>query len=124
MLYEVITNTNSLLWWMKNVIRMRKRYKAFGRGDIKFLEPLNRKVLAFVRKYNNEKILVVVNLSRFSQAVELDLAECEGYVPIEVFSRNKFPIIKKQPYAITLGPHGYYWFEIAKDTGITPDEEP
>lgn len=118
-------NTNSLLWWMKNLIRMRKRLKAFGRGDIKFLEPLNRRILAFVRRYNDEKILVVVNLSRFPQAAELDLSECEGYVPIEVFSRNKFPVIKKQPYIITLGPHGYYWFEITKeDAEVTPDEAP
>ena len=119
-----LKNTNSLLWWMTNIIHMRKRYKAFGRGDTKFLEPLNRKVLAFSRRYKNEKILVVVNLSRFSQAVELDLAECEGYSPIELFSRNKFPVIKKQPYVITLGPHGYYWFEISKEQDVPLDEAP
>jgi len=109
-----LINTNSLLWWMKRVIRMRKRYKAFGRGTIKFLEPANRKILAFIREYRNEKILIVVNLSRFAQAVELDLHELEGYMPLEVFSRNSFPIIRRSPYVITLGPHGYYWFELKK----------
>ncbi len=109
-----LINTNSLLWWMKRVIRMRKRYKAFGRGSIKFLEPANRKILAFIREYKNERILVVVNLSRFAQAVELDLEELEGFMPLEVFSRNSFPVIRKTPYIITLGPHGYYWFELKK----------
>ena len=109
-----LINTNSLLWWMKRVIRMRKRYKAFGRGSIRFLEPANRKILAFIREYHNEKILVVVNLSRFAQAVELDLEELEGYMPLEVFSRNSFPVIHRTPYIITLGPHGYYWFELKK----------
>ncbi|MBR9997724.1 MAG: maltose alpha-D-glucosyltransferase [Cyclobacteriaceae bacterium] len=109
-----LINTNSLLWWMKRVIRMRKRYKAFGRGEIRFLEPANRKVLVFIREYKDEKILVVVNLSRFAQAVELDLEDLEGYMPLEVFSRNSFPVIHKSPYVVTLGPHGYYWFELKK----------
>ncbi len=119
-----LINTNSLLWWMKRVIRMRKRYKAFGRGSIKFFEPANRKILAFAREYKNEKIIVIVNLSRFAQAVELDLEEFEGYIPIEVFSRNNFPIIQKQPYVLTLGPHGYFWFELKKSQEKLLIDEP
>ncbi len=119
-----LINTNSLLWWMKRVIRMRKRYKAFGRGIIRFLEPANRKILAFVREYKNEKILVVVNLSRFAQAVELDLEEFEGYLPLEVFSRNVFPVIQKPPYVLTLGPHGYFWFELKKSRDKILLDEP
>ena len=99
---------------MKRVIRMRKRCKAFGRGSIRFLEPANRKILAFIREYKRETILVIVNLSRFAQAVELDLEEFEGYVPLEVFSRNIFPVIQKQNYVLSLGPHGYFWFELKK----------
>ena len=63
-------NTSSLLWWTKRVINMRKRYKAFGRGDLKFIQVENPKVLAFTRTYEDETILVVVNLSRFSQAAD------------------------------------------------------
>jgi maltose alpha-D-glucosyltransferase / alpha-amylase len=119
-----LINTNSLLWWMKRVIRMRKRYKAFGRGSIRFLEPANRKVLVFIREFKQERILVVVNLSRFAQAVELDLEELEGYVPLEVFSRNSFPAIQKTPYVVTLGPHGYYWFELKKSKERILVDEP
>jgi len=119
-----LINTNSLLWWMKRVIRMRKRYKAFGRGTIQFLEPANRKILAFIREYKDEKILVVVNLSRFAQAVELELIDMEGFIPLEVFSRNSFPIIQKAPYVITLGPHGYYWFELKKSKEKILIDEP
>jgi len=104
-------NLSSLFWFMKRVIAMRKRYKAFGRGDIKFLSPVNPKVLSFLRVYGDEIILVVANLSRFSQAAELDLDDYNDYYPEEVFSRNRFPTIKdNEPYLITLGPHGYYWF--------------
>ena len=118
-------NLSSLFWWMKRVIGMRKQYKVFGRGDIKFLSPTNAKVLVFLRKYEDEIVLVVANLSRFSQAVEIDLHEYKEYSPMEVFSMNKFPVIKEEPYLLTLGPHGYYWFLLNKPTepAIDPDEK-
>jgi maltose alpha-D-glucosyltransferase/alpha-amylase len=113
-------NFSSLLWWMKRVIGMRKRFKAFGRGSIEFLSPSNPKVLAFIRSYEEENILVVVNLSRFSQVVELDLAKFSGYIPEEVFSGNRFPPIKKDyPYVLTLGFHDYFWFLLRKEQEVT-----
>jgi maltose alpha-D-glucosyltransferase / alpha-amylase len=105
-------NTQSLLWWMKRLIALRKRYKAFGRGTIEFLQPENRKVLAFIRQFENETILVVANLSRFVQAVELDLSTYRGQVPVEMFGRTDFPSIGDLPYFVTLGPHSFYWFSI------------
>src|SRR6266403_2255737 len=103
-------NLSSLLWWMRRVIAMRKNYKAFSRGSLEFLFPENPKVLAFLRRHEEETILVVVNLSRFSQAAELDLSRFAGCSLMEVFSQNFFPRIKKSPYVITLGPHSHYWF--------------
>lgn len=114
-------NLSSLLWWMKRVIGMRKQYKAFGRGSIKFLSPTNAKVLAFLRIYKDESILVIANLSRFSQAVELDLKEYKDYTPIEIFSHNRFPNIKEEPYLFTLGAHGYYWFLLQKPASPQPE---
>ena len=105
-------NLSSLLWWMRRVIGMRKNYRAFSRGSIEFLHPDNAKVLAFLRRFENETILVVVNLSRFSQPLEIDLSRFAGSAPMEIFSRNVFPTIHKTPYLLTIGPHGHYWFAI------------
>jgi len=105
-------NLSSLLWWMRRVIGMRKNFKAFSRGSLEFLYPDNAKVLAFLRKTEDETVLVVVNLSRFAQSAELDLSAHAGSVPIEMFSRNRFPAIKKSGYPITLGPHNCYWFAL------------
>lgn len=105
-------NPHSLLWWMKRLIALRRRYKAFGRGTIDFLHPENRKVLSFIRRYEDEIILVVANLSRFVQCVELDLAEFLGLMPVEMFGRVDFPPIGELPYFITLGPHSFYWFSL------------
>src|SRR5204863_6974814 len=76
-------NPSSLLWWTKRLIALRKSYQAFGRGTIEFLTPTNGKVLAFLRQYESERILVVANLSRFVQHVDLDLRACAGQVPEE-----------------------------------------
>src|SRR3984893_7494139 len=103
-------NLSSLLWWMRRVIGMRKNHRAFSRGTLEFLYPDNAKVLAFLRKTDNETVLVVVNLSRFAQSVELDLSRFSGCRLVEVFSRNPFPTIKKSRYVLALGPHSHYWF--------------
>src|SRR6059058_991700 len=109
-------NLSSLLWWMRRVIAMRRNFKAFSRGSLKFLHPDNPKVLAFLRRWENETIVVVANLSRFSQSAELDLSRFAGCVPMEVFSRNLFRPIRKSSYVITLGPHAYYWFALQSPT--------
>src|SRR5437763_3658401 len=105
-------NLSSLLWWTRRVIAMRKNFKAFSRGSLEFLYPDNAKVLAFLRRWENETIVVVANLSRFAQSVELDLSRFAGCVPMEVFSRNLFRPIRKSRYVITLGPHSYYLFAL------------
>src|SRR5438034_2485523 len=105
-------NLSSLLWWTRRVIAMRKNFKAFSRGSLEFLSPDNPKVLAFLRRWENETIVMVANLSRFSQSAELDLSRFAGCVPMEVFSRNLFRPIRKTHYVITLGPHAYYWFAL------------
>ncbi len=117
-------NSSSLLWWMKNIIAMRKRLKAFSRGDITFLEPLNGKILAFTRTYEGESILVVYNLSKHSQAVELDLKDFAGVRPVEIFSQSKFFTVGTTPYRFTMGPYGYYWFlmEQQEDQDDMPKE--
>ncbi len=105
-------NPLSLLWWMKRLIAQRKHHKALSRGSIEFLYPENSKVLTFIRRYGEEIILIVNNLSRFVQYIELDLSAYRGLMPVELISRNNFPLIGELPYMITLGPHTAYWFSL------------
>lgn len=115
-------STSSLLWWMKRLINKRKQYKAFGRGNLKFIGTENPKILAFTRTYEEQTMLVLVNLSRYTQPVELELEEFKGYVPVEVFSRNRFPAVKEgTPYFITLGAHDCEWFVLEKISSLVHD---
>jgi maltose alpha-D-glucosyltransferase / alpha-amylase len=118
------SNPSSMLWWMKRLIALRKRFKAFSRGAIHFLQPENRKVLVFTREYEDEHVLVVANLSRFTQAVELDLGAYEGRVPVELFGHTEFPRIGELPYFLTLAPHTFYWFQLTPErSGEQPSLE-
>jgi maltose alpha-D-glucosyltransferase/alpha-amylase len=108
-------NTSSLLWWMKRMLSTRKKYKAFGRGTMKFIDTENAKVLAFTREYENEVVLVVANLSRYPQPAELDLENYKGYVPVELLSRNKFPAVKEdKPYFFTLDAYASQLYLLEK----------
>jgi maltose alpha-D-glucosyltransferase/alpha-amylase len=111
-------NSSSLLWWMRRVIAMRKRFSCFSRGTLEIVPSNNLKVLSFTRQYLDETMLVIANLSRFSQHVELDLSRHAGCIPEEVFSRNTFPSIKKTPYMLALGPHNHYWFLLHKEEEV------
>jgi maltose alpha-D-glucosyltransferase/alpha-amylase len=107
----------SLLNWMRRLIRVRKQYPVFGRGDIKFLHPENNKVLAYVRAHDGQHVLCVANLSRFSQPVEMNLQEYNGWTPIELIGNTRFPRIGELPYFVTLGPHGFFWFRLEQPQG-------
>ncbi len=107
-----LNNPHSLLWWMKRLIALRKQLKPLGRGGIEFLLPENRRVLAFIRKHEGEEVLVVANLSRFTQCVELDLPGRQGMIPVELFGTTAFPAVTDRPYFLSLGPHAFHWFAL------------
>jgi len=115
------SNVNSLLWWMRHAISTARRYKSLNRGTIEFLQVSNPKALIFIRRYEDETMLTVINLSRNAQAVMIDLSGFEGYIPEEVFSMNRFPKIRKTPYMVALGAFGYFWLKLVKDTEDTAD---
>ncbi|KJS01349.1 MAG: alpha-amylase [Desulfobulbaceae bacterium BRH_c16a] len=103
---------SSMLRFMQRMIALRRQHKAFGRGSMEFIKPDNRAILAFIRRYKGEIIMVIANLSRFVQPAELDLSEFKGRIPVEMIGRTEFPSIGDLPYFITLGPHSFYWFRL------------
>jgi maltose alpha-D-glucosyltransferase/alpha-amylase len=112
----------SLLRWMRRIIGIRRQYQAFSRGSWEPIRPQNTKVLVYLRRYADETILCVANLSRYAQYVELDLREFEGVDPVELFSKNCFPRIGQLPYLLTLGPHMFLWFLLSGTVGTTKGE--
>ena len=104
----------SLLATMKHLIATRKRSAAFGSGDIEFLRPRNQSVLAFLRRHADETLLVVANLSGRAQPIELPLSAYEGAAPVEMLGGERFPVIGRAPYFLSLGPHAFCWFRLER----------
>ncbi len=122
------SDPHSLLMWMRRTIAIRRQYKVFGRGTNRLIYPKNRKILAYLREYEETTILCVANLSRTPQAVELDLSEFQTRVPIELDGHSVFPPIGQLPYLLTLPPFGFYWFLLSEaadwPSTHTPAPEP
>ena len=117
-------NPHSLLNFVRRILALRNQHaKTFGRGKLTVLPVENRRVLAYLREYEGETILVVANLSRFAQAARLPLGGCLGKVPVELFSRADFPAVAEGDYPLTLGPHGFYWFVLQPAPALEGEEE-
>jgi len=128
-----LQNPHSLLWWMRRLLALRKRWRALGEGRCEFLHPENHKILSYLLRFEGETILVVANLSRFVQPVELELSQFNGYTPVELFGRMEFPTISGTPYFLTMSPHSFYWFSLelraiasvtASSLGVAPAPQP
>lgn len=107
-------NPDSLLWFIKKLISVRKQLKSFSRGEFKIVHSNNGKVLSFLRTYKDEKILVIINLSKNVQSLELYLAEYNDLIPKEVFGKTIFPVIGKEPYNINISALSFYWLSLDK----------
>jgi maltose alpha-D-glucosyltransferase/alpha-amylase len=112
-----LSDQSSLLHWTRNMIALRKLFQVFGRGTLRFLNPENRKVLAYIRDLDrgdgsHETVLCVANLSRFAQPVSLGLSDYAGREPVEMLGYVPFPIIDETPYAMTLAPYSFLWVEL------------
>jgi len=105
---------HSLFNWMRRIIKVRSSTAVFGRGSIEFLYPENHRILAYLRRFSNETVLVVNNLASTAQAVELDLRQAKGSIPVEMFGRNMFPRVGDLPYLLTMGPYEFFWFQLRR----------
>jgi maltose alpha-D-glucosyltransferase / alpha-amylase len=109
-----LRSPTSLLQWLRRLIRVRKKFSVFGRGTLRFVPCENRRVVAYLREYQDQTVLVVNNLSAFAQPAELDLRSYSGMIPVEMLGNHAFPRIGEQPYFLTLSPHFFFWFHLQK----------
>src|ERR1017187_5217298 len=112
-----LSDQSSLLHWTRNMIALRKLFQVFGRGTLTFLNPANRKILAYLRDLDrgdgsHETVLCVANLSRFAQPVSLDLIGFTGMQPVEMLGYVPFPTITETPCVLTLAPYSFFWLEL------------
>jgi maltose alpha-D-glucosyltransferase/alpha-amylase len=107
-----LRSPNSLLHWLRGLIRVRKRHPVFGRGTLRFVPSENHRVVAYLREHDGQTVLVANNLSRFAQPAALDLRDYRGWVPVELLGNQAFPPVREGPYFLSLSPHSFFWFRL------------
>jgi maltose alpha-D-glucosyltransferase/alpha-amylase len=112
-----LRSPTSLLRWLQRFIALRKAHPVFGLGTYEPIHPSNPRVFAHLRRFEEDVVLCVHNLARSAQAVELDLSQLEGMVPVEMLGQSPFPPIGKLPYLLTLAPRGFFWFQLRRGDG-------
>ncbi len=105
---------HSLYQSVKRLIAVRKQHHAFGRGTFSFLLPENESVLAYLREYHGEKLLVVNNLSGQTQQARLDLSAFEGTIPMDLVSGQALHRVTRSPYVLALDRNQFLWLSMAK----------
>ena len=106
-------NPDSLLNWYSRAIHVRQQHPSiFGKGALEFVDSDNTKVLTYLRKYNDETILVVANLSASEQSTEIKLNRFDGKTPTDLFGKAKLSAIGTDPYKLSLPAYGFYWLKL------------
>ena len=81
----------------------------------------NQRVLAYLREHEGETVLVVAQPLRFAPSrSSWTCARWRGTSRSRCSATRAFPPIGEQPYFLTLGPHGFYWFRLQAASADQP----
>ncbi len=103
---------NSLLNWIRQHLQLRKQYPVFGRGKLQILSTNNESVLAYLRQYEDQTLLIINNLSSEARQFHLDLKQFNFNKVFDLFLDDPSPIIASQENSFKLPGYGYRWFKL------------
>ncbi len=103
-----VSDPNSLLNFIRLLVKLRKQHHAFGFGNLQWCTLTNLSVLAFKRTYQNETIVVLNNLSDSDQTVHLKESEVNG-TPVDLISQEQKAAFKDGEIQLTLSPYQFLW---------------
>lgn len=102
----------SLYHTLRNMIAVRKQHQVFGRGKFEWAQCDNPTVLAYWRKLDRERILVIQNLTDQIQTVKTSIPHLAGIHPYDLLRGRLLPAIENNRVALTLSPYRYMWLKI------------
>ena len=103
---------NSLLNWIRQHLQLRKQYPVFGRGKLQILSTNNESVLAYLRQYEDQTLLIINNLSSEARQIHLNLKQFNFNKVFDLFFDDPPPIIASQENSFELPGYGYRWFKL------------
>jgi maltose alpha-D-glucosyltransferase/alpha-amylase len=104
------TAPGSLLNWLRMMIKLRKDHPVFGEGSLQLLAPPNRKILAYLRKNKEERILVLINLSPDPQELNFTDLAISGNQLNDLVTYEDPIEVKGHP--IIIDSYGFHWYKV------------
>jgi len=103
-----VGDSTSLFHAVRHMVAMRKEHQVFGRGDMAWVTTDNPSIAAYTRKYQDETLLIINNLSGTSQTVDLPAKDQGIYVDLITNTGYKVaPTVMLEPYDfLWLKPNG------------------
>lgn len=95
-------------------VKTRKKYKAFGRGSIQWVSATlpngetNKHILAYIRKWQTQRILIIQNLSSETQTFKLNILPEISW--IDMF--GTYANYNEKELSLTMKPFEYLWLKL------------
>jgi maltose alpha-D-glucosyltransferase / alpha-amylase len=105
-------DADSLLNLIKKMIAVHKEQKALGRGELEWLPSETAAVAAYLRRYQDETLLILNNLSGSQQPARIKLPEGTNSILEDILSGDPFPAQEDGQLALTLRPFQYLWLKL------------
>ncbi len=108
-------DSRSLLARVREWLCLRARRRAFGRGAVSFLETGHVGVLAFTRRWQDDTVLVVANLSRSEATALIDVSGTSLGAPLDASWTDWAAIDRgaaNTSLRCRLPPYGVAWWEL------------
>ncbi len=119
----------SLFSTIRRMITARKQHRAFGRGGFEWVGGRHldasgppTAIAAYLRSYDEDRLLIVNNLSSSPQSVTLTLPDDQSRVedprskaegtPINLLTGANLPPAENGQLALTLAPYQYLWLTL------------
>jgi len=108
-------NIASMYYMIKNMIAVRKVHRAFGWGTFTWAEVNDpRRIAAYFRSYQGEKLLILNNLSSKTKQIEVKMdGEALFFPPPDLFTGKATGDLIAGVLHLSLPPFAYRWLKIA-----------
>ncbi|MCF8364659.1 MAG: alpha-glucosidase C-terminal domain-containing protein [Bacteroidales bacterium] len=99
---------------ISNQLRIRKQYKAFGRGSIQWIGAaypdgkVDKHILAYIRKWSTQRLLIIQNLSSETQTFKLNILPEISW--IDMF--GNYADYNEKELSLTMKPFEYLWLKL------------
>jgi maltose alpha-D-glucosyltransferase/alpha-amylase len=102
----------SLFNTIRKMIEVRKQYPVFGRGSFLWVDAGTTAVAAYMRQYEDERLLILQNLSDQIQSVVIPIERPKNLHPVDILHDRKLRPLQNNHLTLSLAPYRYLWLKV------------